>query len=84
MPHEHVSLAKVLRHLGRPDNGGQRAMLRQWISQQRIDTAHFLGQAHNRGKPGTIPAKRPEVILVRHDGKRARGVASAPSGSAGP
>ncbi|MEU5569590.1 HNH endonuclease [Streptomyces coeruleorubidus] len=68
-----VSLAEVLRRLGRPDNGGQRAMLRQWISQQHVDTAHFLGQAHNQGKPGTIPAKRPEEILVRHDGKRRTG-----------
>ncbi|MFD6170878.1 HNH endonuclease [Streptomyces coeruleorubidus] len=65
-----VSLAEVLRRLGRPDNGGQRAMLRQWISRHHVDTSHFLGQAHNQGKPGTIPAKRPEEILIRHDGKR--------------
>ncbi|MFI9750179.1 HNH endonuclease [Streptomyces collinus] len=64
------SLAEVLRRLGRPDNGGQRAALRRQIARERLDTAHFLGQAHNRGKPGTIPAKRPEEILVRHDGKR--------------
>ncbi|MGW6548361.1 HNH endonuclease [Streptomyces massasporeus] len=64
------SLAEVLRRLGRPDNGGQRAVLRRRIAQEHLDTAHFLGQAHNRGKPGTVPAKRPEEILVRHDGKR--------------
>jgi hypothetical protein len=64
------SLAEVLRRLGRPDNGGQRAALRRQIAQERLDTAHFLGQAHNRGKPGTIPAKRPEEILIRHDAKR--------------
>ena len=64
------SLAEVLRRLGRPDSGGQRAALRRRITQERLDTVHFLGQAHNRGKPGTIPAKRPEEILVQHDGKR--------------
>lgn len=64
------SLAEVLRRLERPDNGGQRAALRRQIAQERLDTAHFLGQAHNRGKPGTIPAKHPEEILIRHDGKR--------------
>ncbi|MEV5354068.1 HNH endonuclease [Streptomyces sp. NPDC052693] len=64
-----TSLAEVLRRLGRPDNGGQRVMLRRWIAQEHLDTAHFLGQAHNRGKPGTVPAKRPEEILVRHDGR---------------
>jgi hypothetical protein len=63
------SLAEVLRRLGRPDNGGQRSALRRLIAQEHLDTAHFLGQAHNRGKPGTVPAKRPEEILVRHDGK---------------
>ncbi|KJK36767.1 hypothetical protein UK15_25590 [Streptomyces variegatus] len=64
------SLAEVLRRLARPDNGGQRAALRRQIAQEQLDTAHFLGQAHNRGKPGTIPAKRPEEILVRHGAKR--------------
>ncbi|MFJ7332742.1 HNH endonuclease [Streptomyces sp. NPDC101110] len=63
------SLAEVLRRLGRPDNGGQRSVLRRRIAQEHLDTAHFLGQAHNRGKPGTVPAKRPEEILIRHDGR---------------
>ncbi|MFG2805238.1 HNH endonuclease signature motif containing protein [Streptomyces massasporeus] len=63
------SLHEVLPRLGRPDNGGQRSVLRRRIAQEHLDTAHFLGQAHNRGKPGTVPAKRPEEILVRHDGK---------------
>jgi len=65
---ESVSIAEVLRRLDRPHNGSQRAMLRQWIAEEHLTTAHFLGQAHQRGKPGTN-AKRPEEILVRHDGK---------------
>ncbi|NEE12104.1 HNH endonuclease [Streptomyces sp. SID7499] len=63
-----ASFAEVLRLLGRPDKGWQRAMLRQWIAREHVDTAHFLGQAHNRGKHGMAPARRPEEVLVRHDG----------------
>ncbi|GGS47270.1 HNH endonuclease signature motif containing protein [Streptomyces cinerochromogenes] len=64
---ESASIAEVLRRIGRTDNGDQRAMLRKWIAEDGLDTAHFLGQAHQRGKPGTN-AKRSEAVLVRHDG----------------
>ncbi|WP_409471858.1 HNH endonuclease [Streptomyces sp. HC307] len=67
---ESVSIAGTLRRLRRPDSGTQRALLRQWIAEERLSTAHFLGQAHQRGKSGFVPAKRPEEILVQHDGKR--------------
>ncbi|MER7487644.1 HNH endonuclease signature motif containing protein [Streptomyces sp. NPDC126497] len=67
---ESVSIAATLRRLGRPDNGTQRALLRQWVAEENISTTHFLGQAHQRGKPGTTPLRAPEDILVKHDGKR--------------
>ncbi|WP_325063647.1 HNH endonuclease signature motif containing protein [Streptomyces marianii] len=66
------SLAAVLRGLGRPDNGGQRVLLKRWIAEAHLDTGHFLGQAHQRGKPGTTPPLRAEDVLVKHDGKRRR------------
>ncbi|MEU9122671.1 HNH endonuclease [Streptomyces sp. NPDC048506] len=62
-----ASIAEALRLLGRPDNGNQRVMLREWIAEERISTAHFLGQAHRRGKP-SMNAKRPKDVLVRHSG----------------
>ncbi|MFS4106415.1 HNH endonuclease [Streptomyces sp. SID8499] len=62
---ESDSLAEVLRRLGRPDNGGQRAALREQIAQQGLTTAHFRGQAHQRGRRGTN-AKDPGEVLVRH------------------
>ncbi|MGW9044722.1 HNH endonuclease signature motif containing protein [Streptomyces lydicus] len=65
---ESASIAEALRHLGRPDNGRQRAMLREWIAHEGLSMAHFLGQAHQRGKPSRTPVKRPEDILVRHGG----------------
>lgn len=65
-----LSIAGVLRQLGLPDNGAQRAALRRWIADDGVATDHLLGQAHQRGKPGVVSAKSPEEILVRHDGER--------------
>ncbi|MFE2087504.1 HNH endonuclease [Streptomyces sp. NPDC059460] len=65
---ESRSLAELLRKLDRRDNGHQRDLLRQWIGEEGLTTAHFLGQAHQRGMPGTTPTKHPEKILVKHEG----------------
>ncbi|WP_406177114.1 HNH endonuclease [Streptomyces canus] len=64
------SIAEALRHLECPDNGRQRTLLRQWVAQEGLTTAHFLGQAHQRGKTRPDILKRPEDVLVQHDGKR--------------
>ncbi|UZJ31208.1 HNH endonuclease [Streptomyces endophytica] len=64
---ESVSIAAVLRRLGRPDTGAQRAHLRRWVADDQLTTEHFLGQGHQRGKPGATPLKGPEEILVAHD-----------------
>ncbi|MGW1159119.1 HNH endonuclease signature motif containing protein [Streptomyces sp. NPDC002513] len=60
-------LREVLQRLQRPDNRWQRALLRQCIAEEGLTTAHFLGQGHQRGKR-SLNAKRPEDILVLHDG----------------
>ncbi|MGW5278665.1 HNH endonuclease signature motif containing protein [Streptomyces collinus] len=67
---ESVSVAGTLRRLGRPDTGTHRATLRRWVAEQGLSTAHFLGQAHQRGRTLTERSRRPEDILVRHDGHR--------------
>ncbi|WP_037839534.1 HNH endonuclease signature motif containing protein [Streptomyces sp. NRRL S-1813] len=67
---ESTSLAGALRRLGRPDNARTRSQFRQWLAESGISTAHFLGQAHRRGRPGPTPAKSPEQILVKHRGAR--------------
>ncbi|MFJ4922158.1 HNH endonuclease signature motif containing protein [Streptomyces sp. NPDC088725] len=64
------SIAATLRALHRPDNTQQRALLRRWTAAYGIDTAHFLGQAHHRGKPGTRPQKSADEVLVKNDGTR--------------
>lgn len=65
-----LSIAGVLRLLGCPDNSRLRALLPQLTTAYGIDTSHFLGQAHQRGKPGPTPLKRPEDLLVKHSGRR--------------
>ncbi|MDT0426153.1 HNH endonuclease signature motif containing protein [Streptomyces salyersiae] len=70
------SWAELLRELGRPDNGHQRGLLRRWTAEEAIATSHFLGQAHQRGRPAPKSASRPEDVLVRHAGKRRTKTAS--------
>ncbi|MCX4666966.1 HNH endonuclease [Streptomyces sp. NBC_01381] len=65
-----TSIATTLRSLGRPDNARLRTLFRGWIAEDGLDTSHFLGQAHQRGKPGTVPRKAAAEILVQHDGRR--------------
>ncbi|MER5477819.1 HNH endonuclease signature motif containing protein [Streptomyces sp. NPDC002734] len=60
-----VSVADVLRRLGLRDSTTTRRRLRTWLQEAELSTAHFLGQAHQRGKQGT---RRPaEDILVVHN-----------------
>ncbi|WP_447037710.1 HNH endonuclease [Streptomyces sp. DSM 118878] len=61
------SIAGALRALQRQETSRSRSLLRQWIAEDGIDTAHFLGQAHLRGKPGPTPRKSPADIFIKQD-----------------
>lgn len=65
-----VSLAETLRHLGRPVSSNWRDSLKAWIREDNLDTSHFLGQAHQRDRPGTVRRRPAEEILIRHEGKQ--------------
>ncbi|MEU5435648.1 HNH endonuclease signature motif containing protein [Streptomyces sp. NPDC020719] len=65
-----TSVAEALRWLNRPDNTRLRALFPQLTAMYAIDTSHFLGQGHQRGKPGPTPLKRAEEVLVKHNGDR--------------
>ncbi|MDV9173522.1 HNH endonuclease signature motif containing protein [Streptomyces sp. W16] len=68
---ETTSIADTLRALGmQPYNSRLRTLFRQWVKEDGLDTSHFLGQAHQRGRPGSVPLRRAENILVLHDGGR--------------
>ncbi|MEU5898464.1 MULTISPECIES: HNH endonuclease signature motif containing protein [Streptomyces] len=62
-----TSIAGTLRALGKPENGRLRALLSQWVEEDGLDTRHFLGQAHQRGRPGPTPVKTAADVLIRHD-----------------
>ncbi|MEU4009333.1 HNH endonuclease signature motif containing protein [Streptomyces pseudogriseolus] len=66
---ESISIAGALNVLGKPSNGRLRALFHQWVAEDGIDTLHFLGQAHQRGRSSST-AKAAEDILIRHDGTR--------------
>lgn len=67
------NLNEVLRRLGLDVVGGHHAHIARRVRAYGIDTeegisvAHFLGQAHQRGKPSPTPRKEAAVILVRHN-----------------
>ncbi|WP_427922194.1 HNH endonuclease [Streptomyces sp. cg40] len=66
-----TSIADTLRKLGmEPYNSRLRTLVRRWMTEDGLDTSHFLGQAHQRGRPGSVPLRRAENILVQHDGGR--------------
>ncbi|MFB6835532.1 HNH endonuclease [Streptomyces sp. NPDC056361] len=65
-----TSVAGALRALGKPPSGQMRTLFHQWVAEDGLSTSHFLGQAHQRGKPGPTPVRRPDEILVRHCGER--------------
>ncbi|WP_223838097.1 HNH endonuclease [Streptomyces venezuelae] len=64
------SPAETLRRLNLPSTQGWKDSLKAWIHGAGLDTSHFLGQAHQRGRPGPVQARRPEDVLVRHEGRR--------------
>jgi hypothetical protein len=58
------SIAGVLRHLGVPWSGGMHAHISRRIKFFQLDTTHFTGKTHNRGREGP-DRKTPEQILGR-------------------
>jgi hypothetical protein len=57
-----TSVAGVLGYLGVPLSGGTHAHVSRRLKRLGIDTSHFPGRAHARGRPG--PRRRPEEILL--------------------
>ncbi|WP_329187669.1 HNH endonuclease signature motif containing protein [Actinacidiphila glaucinigra] len=61
------SVAGTLRVLGHPDSSSARSRLRTWVAEEGISTAHFLGQAHSRGKPGPARPRPADEVLVKNE-----------------
>ncbi|HXG65708.1 MAG TPA: HNH endonuclease signature motif containing protein [Blastocatellia bacterium] len=63
-----LSYAEVLRRLGLKQTGGSQANIKRLAQKYGISTAHFLGQARNRGNahrggPGKATAE--EILVLR-------------------
>ncbi|MGW1174257.1 HNH endonuclease signature motif containing protein [Kitasatospora sp. NPDC002543] len=58
------SVAGVIRYLNRRQAGGTQAHVGRRIKQFGIDTSHFTGAAHNRGKPSPRRLAPAEVLVL--------------------
>jgi 5-methylcytosine-specific restriction endonuclease McrA len=63
-----TSFAGVLRYLGLRQAGGTQAHIARRIRHFGIDTSHFTGQAHARGKPSAYIRSPEQVLVVRAPG----------------
>jgi 5-methylcytosine-specific restriction endonuclease McrA len=64
------SIAGVLRHLGVRWTGGSHAHISRQLKKFEIDTAHFTGAAHNRGKTSPRRLRPEEILVARPEGSR--------------
>ena len=65
-----TSIAGVLRALGVTWSGGAHAHFSRRIKRLGLDTAHFTGAAHMRGKPALRRLPAEEVLVVKPRGSR--------------
>ena len=59
------SIAEVLRLLDLRQAGGNHSHISRRIRQYGLDTSHFLGSAHNRGRGGPNRKKASEILVEK-------------------
>ena len=64
------SYAEVLRYLGLKQTGGSQAHYIRRIKEAKIDTSHFTGQSHLKGKHSSNKKKPEEVLVLRDSSSR--------------
>ena len=60
-----TSMAQVLRRLGLRTAGGNYEQVKARISSLELDTSHWTGQGHLRGKPNPYAPRRPLERILR-------------------
>ncbi|WP_405359960.1 HNH endonuclease [Kitasatospora sp. NBC_00085] len=60
----HRNFRGVILALGMTDCGSSRTLVRESIAFHQLDTSHFTGQAHNKGRK-TGPRRKAEELLVQ-------------------
>ena len=64
------SVMQVLDYLGLKKAGGTHTHISRKLKEYEVDTAHFLGQAHNRGKVSTTRRDASSILVVLPPGSR--------------
>lgn len=67
-----ISVMEVLRRLGIKEAGGSHSHCTKRIKKLGLDTKHFLGAAHNRGKLSPRRTKPEDILVLRESGGRAK------------
>jgi RNA polymerase subunit RPABC4/transcription elongation factor Spt4 len=65
-----ASVAGVLRYLNLRQAGGTQHHISKKIKEYGIDTSHFTGQAHNKGRPARNKLTPEQILVVRPEGSR--------------
>ncbi|MEV8191107.1 HNH endonuclease [Rhodococcus pyridinivorans] len=60
-----TSVAGVLRHLGLKQSGGAHTHISRRIRRLGIDTSHFTGQAHQKGRPPRNRLAWTEILTLK-------------------
>lgn len=66
-----TSVMGVMRQLGIKLTGGSHGHITRRIRRAGIDTSHFTGQGHNKGKPSPKRRKAADVLVISSNGRRA-------------
>ena len=61
-----TTLSGVLRDLGLIPAGGNFRVIKEYIAKLNLDTSHFLGRGHNKGKSFGPKGRSLEEILVKN------------------
>lgn len=62
------SYAGVLRYFGTKPAGGSQSHIKRVIQNHGIDTSHFLGQGHSKGKRAVTRKTASQILIVLPDG----------------
>lgn len=66
-----TSIFQVVRELGLKPAGGNHSHISKIISKLGLDTSHFTGQAHLRGKPSQWKTPSAQVLVLdRYNGRK--------------
>lgn len=68
-----TSIAGVQRYLGLRLSGGGHAHISRRLKHFGIDTSHFTGQAHSRGKAGRRKGPEERLVMMPYGSKRTPG-----------